>query len=49
MKNAANLLKTTNMRVSEIAQASGYDNTVYFSQLFKKQYGVLPSAYSNKI
>jgi signal transduction histidine kinase/DNA-binding response OmpR family regulator/ligand-binding sensor domain-containing protein len=46
MKHAANLLQTTGMRVSEVAQATGYDNTVYFSQLFKKQFGALPSEFN---
>lgn len=45
MQHAANLLKTTKMRISEVAQASGYENTAHFSQLFKQQFGVLPSEY----
>lgn len=48
MQHAANLLKSTDLRVFEIALAVGYDNTVYFSQTFKKQFGVLPSEYINK-
>jgi DNA-binding response OmpR family regulator len=43
MQNAAKLLKSTNLRVYEVATEVGYDNTNKFSQAFKKQFGILPS------
>ena len=43
MQYAEKLLKTKKMKVFEVANEVGYDNTIKFSQAFKKQYGVLPS------
>ena len=43
MQHAARLLKTTPIRVNEVALEVGYDSTVKFSQAFKKHHGVLPS------
>ena len=43
MQHAARLLKTTPIRVNEVAIEVGYDNTAKFSQAFKKHHGVLPS------
>jgi signal transduction histidine kinase/DNA-binding response OmpR family regulator len=43
MQHAAKLLKTTSMRVNEVAMEVGYDNANKFSQAFKKHHGVLPS------
>lgn len=43
--NAMNLLETTNYNISEIANAVGYDNALYFSRLFHKYTGMSPSEY----
>ena len=43
--NASNLLATTNMPVTSVAFASGFDNISYFNRTFKKIIGVTPSAY----
>jgi signal transduction histidine kinase/DNA-binding response OmpR family regulator len=43
MQHAARLLKTTPIRVNEVAIEVGYDSTSKFSQAFKKHHGVLPS------
>jgi signal transduction histidine kinase/DNA-binding response OmpR family regulator len=43
MQYAARLLKTTPLRVNEIAMEVGYDSPTKFSQAFKKHHGVLPS------
>jgi signal transduction histidine kinase/DNA-binding response OmpR family regulator len=48
MQHAVRLLKTSNIRVYEVAMEVGYDNTNKFSQAFKKQYGVLPSEMQKK-
>jgi AraC-like DNA-binding protein len=43
MQLAAQLLKTSGLRVNEVAFEVGYDSTAKFSQAFKKHHGVLPS------
>jgi signal transduction histidine kinase/CheY-like chemotaxis protein/AraC-like DNA-binding protein len=43
MQHAARLLKTTALRVNEVAMEVGYDSAAKFSQAFKKHHGVLPS------
>ncbi|MBQ9767798.1 MAG: helix-turn-helix domain-containing protein [Lachnospiraceae bacterium] len=45
MMNAQNLLETTDYNITEIAEAVGYDNPLYFSRLFRKHTGVSPSEY----
>lgn len=45
MANAQSLLETSEYNISEIAEAVGYDNPLYFSRLFHKHIGVSPSEY----
>ncbi|MBQ8297820.1 MAG: helix-turn-helix domain-containing protein [Ruminococcus sp.] len=45
MANAQSLLENTEYNITEIAEAVGYDNPLYFSRLFRKHVGVSPSAY----
>ena len=45
MANAQSLLESTEYNISEIAEAVGYDNPLYFSRLFHKHIGVSPTAY----
>ena len=42
MRRAGELLRTTNMRASEVAYAVGYNDPHYFSYLFKKNTGTSP-------
>ena len=42
MTAAMELLRTTDMSVSEIAASLNYVNPFYFSRVFKKYYGVSP-------
>ena len=44
-KKAAELLKTTQLSISEIAMYVGYADSNYFVKVFKKRYGMTPSAY----
>ncbi len=46
LQKAVVLLKTTEMKAYEIAEAVGYDNVNYFLKKFKEEYGVTPSQYS---
>ena len=45
---ASRLLLSSSDNILEIASECGYDNLSYFNRLFKKKYGVTPSAYRNK-
>lgn len=45
IKRAKVLLRTTNMRTSEVAYSIGYSNPHYFSFIFKKITGITPKEY----
>ena len=45
MRRGAELLRTTDLTVTEIADRCGYDDTNYFSRLFRKTMGVSPREY----
>ena len=45
MEKAAELLKTTDLKVIEIANAVGYENQGKFAKVFAETYGVLPLEY----
>lgn len=49
LEKARELLKTTNMKVYEIAECVGYENLSYFSTIFKKYYSVNPFDFRNGI
>lgn len=45
MKRAAQLLENRGLRISDVAQYVGYNDTSYFIQTFKKYYGMTPEQY----
>lgn len=45
MDNACLLLECTDLSISEISQRVGYEEPLYFRQVFKKHIGVSPSSY----
>lgn len=45
LEQAKHLLKSTDYKTYEIAEATGYSDPQYFSTVFKKQVGVSPSEY----
>ena len=47
INRAKELLKTTNMRISEISEALVYDYYFNFTKLFKKEVGMTPKEYRN--
>ena len=47
LQRAAQLLKKSQLTVSEIAYQVGFNNPKYFSKYFKDQFKTLPSAYAN--
>lgn len=48
MKHAKELLRCTNLRSNEVAAESGYQDSRYFSFLFKKTQGCTPSEYRER-
>lgn len=48
MKRAAQLLRSSQLRVSEIAYQVGFNNPKYFSKYFKGEFDMLPSDYARK-
>jgi len=49
MERAKEFLVTTDMNVSEISFAVGYDNPLYFSRMFKKYTGTSPLHYKKQM
>ena len=47
MERAKELLKTTQMRVGDVAREVGYADLKYFTKLFVKSVGVKPMEYRN--
>ena len=45
IEHAKYLLSSTNLKVSNIATACGYDNDIHFMRIFKKSTGLSPSAF----
>ncbi len=46
--SAMNMLDNTNYSVARISEAVGYDNSLYFSRIFKKHTGMSPTNYKKK-
>lgn len=49
MVNAQSLLENTDYKIGEIAEIVGYDNQLYFSRVFRKEYGISPAQYRKNI
>ena len=47
LERAKLLLKTTTMRTTDISYAIGYNDTQYFSYVFKKNTGMTPKEFRN--
>ncbi len=48
MKNAADLIRRTDLTIGQIAHVVGYEDPLYFSGLFHKKMGLSPSCYRDK-
>ncbi len=48
LTGAARMLRTSNRRIGEIAADFGFDDALYFSRVFKAEYGVPPSRYGRR-
>lgn len=49
MEQAKCLLETSNMKIADVAQKTGYLNTSYFISLFKNREGCSPQQYREKV
>ncbi|MFJ4173160.1 helix-turn-helix transcriptional regulator [Microbacterium sp. NPDC089696] len=47
LHEAATLLRTTGLRVSEVSQLVGYEDPLYFSRAFRRTFGVAPSRFAS--
>ena len=47
MNKAKQLLSSSGMRISEVADAVGYGNVKYFCYVFKKHVGITPSEFQD--
>lgn len=45
ISHAKRLLKGTNMKIYEIAEAVGYSDAKYFARVFKEEQGISPGEY----
>ena len=48
LKRAAQLLRESQLNVSEIAYRTGFNNPKYFSKYFREEFGVSPSEYQTR-
>ena len=48
LKRAAQLLRESQLNVSEIAYQTGFNNPKLFSKYFKEEFGILPSIYQSQ-
>lgn len=48
LKRAAQLLRESQLNVSEIAYRTGFNSPKLFSRYFKEEFGILPSVYQDK-
>ena len=48
MKKAAQMLKTSELKISDVAACVGYNDVSYFIQTFKKHYHVTPEQYKKE-
>ena len=49
LKNACKMLGFTDMLIKEIAIENGFSDELYFSRIFKKNFGISPKAYRKNI
>ncbi|MDE6400060.1 MAG: helix-turn-helix transcriptional regulator, partial [Muribaculaceae bacterium] len=49
LQKAAELLRTTNMRVNEVCWQVGFSSRSHFAKCFQSQFGVSPSEYKGSL
>ena len=45
MERARVLLETTNLAITDVAFETGYQSPAHFARLFRRHYGMTPTAY----
>lgn len=48
LKRAAQMLRESQLNISEVAYQTGFNNPKIFSKYFKEEFGILPSAYQDR-
>jgi len=48
LKNAATLLRHTQLSITQIAAQAGYNNVTHFNRIFRQQFGISPGIYRKK-
>ena len=48
MANARAMLEETELKIREIAERCGYRDALYFTQAFRRETGMTPSAFPDK-
>lgn len=48
INRSAELLRDTNMRVSDISRKVGYENPSHYCAVFRRQMGITPNQFRNK-
>lgn len=48
MRHAMELLESSSLSISKIAENCGYENSAYFTKIFKMYHGISPSVYKKK-
>lgn len=46
IQEAAHLLRTSGLRVNEVAELVGFSDPLYFSRVFREEYGIAPSHFA---
>lgn len=49
LEKAVNLMANSKLAIAEIAEVVGYDSAAYFSNVFRKVYGMSPSKYRDQL
>lgn len=49
MDKAVEMMRNSNMNISEISEILGFKNPFYFSRVFRKVNGIPPSDYMSRI
>ena len=49
LESARDLLKTTDLNISQIVYTIGFSSRSYFSKIFREKYGITPNEFKKKL